>query len=185
MISGLVQAKWNKSLFIGENLLGRPTTGYVYSEKYLKKNKYVLDALTNSIFKASKIPDHLLFCKVVLTPECDIAQNKLLRPAAEKKQPPNPPLHRLVYGVYFQINPEDLKNEMARIKGNGPAFFGVGPFCLEDKFYYMIIHFGTLSFQPENMFFRKSIFSLQRDLLFDLQSKAANHVNRLGNYMLG
>jgi hypothetical protein len=183
-LEGIVKANLNTSLFIRENLLSRPTTGCVYHEKIVKENKYVLDSLINMVFKSSKIPENHSFCKIIITPECDIAQNKLLRPATEGNKPAFPALHRIVYGVYFEINPEDLKNEKDRIKGSGSALFEIGPFWHENKFYHLIIHFGTISFQPENMFPEELLFSLQRDLLFDLQSKAANHVNRLGNYML-
>ena len=184
-LKGAVIAKLNSSLFIGDNLLRRPTTGGVYQESYTPANEYLLESLKNTVFKASSTPDNCLFCKIIVTPECDVAQNKLLRSAIEKKAKlAAPPLHRVVYGVYFEIDPEELEKEINKIKGNGAAFFKIGPFCHENKFYYLTIHFGTLSFQPENLFPEKSLFNLQRDLLFDLQSKAANHVNRLGNYML-
>ena len=46
------------------------------------------------------------------------------------------------------------------------------------------LHYATISFISESKFIGEPIFELKRDLLFDLQAKAANHVNRLGNYQL-
>lgn len=169
-------SKLNTSLLINEGLLTRSSTGYVYREK----NDSLMESLANSFFKKDKFPDNMVLCKIILTPECDLAQKKtLVTIKDEEGQRVEYRMHRVVYGVLFPCadDPKDIR----AVKGS-PAQFDIGPIWYEDKVHHIVVNFSTISFQNEGK--AKPLFSLKRDLVFDLQSKAANHVNRLGNFQL-
>ena len=170
-------ARLNTSLFTGTNILERPSTGDIYPVT----NKSLLESLKNSIFKPDMSPDQTKLCCAIITPECDLAQpEKIISVKAlsgEKFR-----MHRVVYAVYFPTS-EKSKILNSKIKWN-EACFGVGPLWYNKKRFKILIHFSTLAFLSENKFRKKPLFRIKRDILFDLQSKAANHVNRLGNYQL-
>lgn len=164
-------SKLNTSLFLSNNLLKRPSTGYLY----YCKNQKLLDTLAINIFKENKKPDSIKLCKAIITPECDLAQNKVLKYKdgnIEKK------FQRIIFGILFNHN-EDYKN----ILKSGDAHFQIGPFWFNDQIQIIVFHFLSITFEDENNF-DKPFLSLKRDMLFDIQSKAANHVNRLGNFQL-
>jgi hypothetical protein len=161
-------AKLNSSLFLSNCIQKIPAPGYVYSEQ----NAIILQDLKVN----QKIDKPCKLCKIIITPECDIAQNKTLLHSLKKTEQK---VHRIVYGTLIQII--DLKDYEDK---NKSVEFLIGPFWYNDSINILIINFATLTFQEEGKFNKKPMFSLRRDLMFDLQSKAANHVNRLGNFQL-
>jgi len=167
VVKNEIVAKINSSLFFNTNFRSKPATGYIYEEN----NVSIRRALKRIVFKKRKPPHGSKLCKIVITPECDIAQDKLLH--APRK------VHRVVYGLLFP------KSQDRRSKGSSPqSEFLIGPFWNDDKEYLFVFHFSTINFQSESEFLSSPLFSIKRDLMFDLQSKAANHVNRLGNFQL-
>ena len=84
---------------------------------------------------------------------------------------------RVVYGVLFEhgkINPK-----------KADSFFSVEPFRFKDKNHTVVFNFQTMGGVKRDSLKKEAIlFGLRRDLLFDIQSKAANHVNRLGNSII-
>ena len=174
-------AKMNTSLFLHKNKSGKPCPGYVYKDD----NVSISDALKKSYFKDGKAPSSLSLCKIIITPECDIANDKTLK--HENGNGAVYQYHRTVYGLLCQIDPDNLKQEKKRFNDRGKdARFFVGPLWHDGSVRWLIIHFMTISVQPESEFTQdKFLFAIKRDLLFDLQSKTANHVNRLGNFQLG
>jgi hypothetical protein len=167
-------AKLNNSIFLNSVNNGVSTGTIIFDSKLKLKR-----AMVNKIFKESKIPKNISLCKIVITPECDLAQNKTIKFGTNV-------LHRCVYGlrVPFEKN-ENMKNFRDRYHEKGrDASFHIGPVCYKKKTYMFVFHFGTVTMEYEDMCGKKILFSLKRDLLFDLQSKAANHVNRLGNFQL-
>lgn len=175
-ISDETKARLNSSLFIGINILKSPSTGNIYTAT----DESLLGCLKNSIFKPGKIPDQTRLCCVIITPECDLALKKTLSITGPDDE--NFRLHRVVYGVYFPTS-EKLKELNSRINRND-ACFDIGPLWHVDQRLKIIIHFSSLTILPENQLSSAPLFRIKRDLLFDLQSKMANHVNRLGNYQL-
>ncbi|MBF0274725.1 MAG: hypothetical protein HQK84_05790 [Nitrospinae bacterium] len=131
--------------------------GYVL----LEENHNLNENLIKNVFsqgKDFKLGETPLVCKIIITPECDIAQNKKL-------------LHRLVYAI---ITEQPLK------MGNlGDSWFVIGPLFHDNKIKYITCCHQTVT--SHNEIEGRTLFALKRDLLFDLQSKVANHVNRLGN----
>ncbi|MFC1534768.1 hypothetical protein ACFL7M_15550 [Thermodesulfobacteriota bacterium] len=171
-------SKLNTSLLINEGLLDRPSTGYVYKEI----NRSLLASLSKSLFKKDKQPADMILCKIILTPECDLARNKtLITKKEEDGQPVEYKIHRSVYGVLFPCVDDQKDNRSGK---GSPAQFDIGPIWYQNKIYQIIIHFLTISTQNEKKIKGKPLFALKRNLIFDLQSKAANHVNRLGSFQL-
>ena len=89
-------------------------------------------------------------------------------------------LHRVVHGVFFEDS-----SDYSRGNKGGDGVFEIYPFWFEGKRYRTLFYFATMEFVSSKRLEQSTaILGLKRDLLFDLQSKAANHVNRLGNFML-
>jgi len=155
-------AKLNLSLFMISNPNIPKSPGSIYEET----NNNLLKHLKQTCFKRiSTSPKNFRLCKMIITPECDIAQNKLT-------------MNRLVYGVFFKAHSEIQPKDSQDI-------FRIGPFWFKGEIYQIILSFQSITSSfPENINDKKRLFAVRRDLLFDIQSKAANHVNRLGNYQL-
>lgn len=164
-LSDIEKAKLNKTLFIGDSLSSKPSTGDIYIEK---NNDGLLKDLEKAMFK-SDAPSDCQLCKVVLTPECDIAQNKTMKVSSGEKEVA---VHRVVYGLL--CTKKDNNKSGSRYR--------VGPIEHEKKIIYLYFFFAMLEACKESDFHGAPLFTMKRDLCFDLQSKAANHVNRLGEY---
>ena len=152
-------SKMNFALFISEAVTRKdvPGTIFIIEDDSLKK-----DIISSAI--EENVESQL--CFLLLTPECDIAQKKAI-------------IHRIVYGVILtDVEGDKLKD--------GEHLFHVGPFMHEGKSTFIVFNYQTIStitFKDIND--HSPLISLKRDLFFDLQSKAANHINRLGNFQLG
>ncbi|TQD23577.1 hypothetical protein [Methanolobus vulcani] len=175
-------AKLNTSLFLTDNIFSRPVTGCVF----LEDNPSILEGIKKSIFKASKNPENVTLCKIILTPQCDLVQDKTIKVSDkvsdEKKE--DMILHRIVYGIFYPMTSnyeEEKKNLHDRAKD---ARYIVGPIWHDKKRWLLIINLSTMSIQSESCLRDSVLFVLQKDILFDLQSEASKHVNRLGNYLL-
>lgn len=162
-------AKLNTYLFLNSSSLPRPMTGYVY----LEENENVKASIVKDVFKEDQVPNNISLCKVVVTPLCDIAQNKVLKFKINEIENK---IHRIIYGLLLPSPNNSTKRSEAQFK--------IGPFWHEDKSWIIILHFSTLTFQHEGELNGEHLFYLRRDLIFDIQSKAANHVNRLGNLQM-
>jgi hypothetical protein len=163
--------KINSALFI-DTTCDRPSSGSVF----FVDDEQLRNDLQEAIFENGKAPPDLRLCSVIVTPECDLANNKAFcRIDGEKKTI----CHRVVYGLCFPS-----VGKVNKICRHTDARFIIHPFWHEEKSKTIIFHFGTLSKSHSLGKSGSPAFSLRRDLVFDLQSKAANHVNRLGNYQL-
>lgn len=81
----------------------------------------------------------------------------------------------------------DLKKKIMRcISGNKPdCLYITEPFMDENKkIAVFVFHFGTLRMEPLDPKKIHFAYLMKNDLIADLQTKAANHVNRLGHSML-
>lgn len=160
-VSEVTHAKLNTNLFLSSLNLIENQPGSIK----LIKNDTLLNDLTNFMFVAGKLPTVSNLCVSIITPECDIAQNKLFK-------------HRIVYGVMYE-------NDDSKLHDRGKnSLFEILNFHYKNKVYKIVFLLQSISTAQDDIISKPSIFCLKRDLLFDLQSKAANHVNRLGNYML-
>jgi len=177
-ISDETKARLNSSLFIGANILGRPSTGNIYPIT----DESLLNCLKDNIFKSGQEPGQIKLCCVIITPECDLAQKKVITfkgPNDEEYR-----VHRVVYGIYFPTS-ENSKAMQNRFNSEGKdAYFHIGPLWYDKQRLKVVIHSSTIAILSADKFSEGPLFRIKRDLLFDLQSKIANHVNRLGNYQL-
>ena len=171
---GLEQlAKINSSLFIDFT----PSKTISIGNVLIKQNPevYFRETLINSIFK-SNIPDDIEIIGIIITPACDLVNKKYLHNSKS--------CFRILYGILIPI--QDNQTVGKDLK-TGDAIFKLEPFWYTNKNlpYLLIFHFGSLSSvwwgQDEIPDF---VFALKEHLVFDIQSKMANHANRLGNSML-
>jgi hypothetical protein len=167
------RARMNTWLFTARANLLSPVPGDVYTMTIPDS----IDASLKADLFATP-PNNLQPCCVILTPECDIAQRKTLHQSASAGSLNPDHLHRVVFGYLVSGTPAILKE-------SAPSRFAIGPLWQDGSVVTLVFHYATLSSAYHSTIAaNKRIFSLGRDLLFDLQSKAANHVNRLGNFII-
>jgi len=165
-------AKLNTSLFLSDSILSRHSPGNVYSHN----DTTLKESLIQDTFKAGQTPNECSLCMVIISPECDLAQNKIIK--AKGIGETLHPLHRVLFGLKIP------SEENGKLRERRDSDYHIGPIWHEGKSNILMLHFATISFHCESEFPEHPMFALKRDLLFDLQSRAANHVNRLGNYLL-
>ncbi len=109
--------------------------------------------------------------RMVITPSCDIAQSKLL------KNDKGGCLHRVVYAII-------LESKYVPRRANGLFYYLFGPFSWKKKQFCMHFHFGTVGVEYIAEERETPCFVIKQEIVFDIQSKIANHMNRLGNSQL-
>lgn len=168
-----VVANLNKILFVEKSKDDQIETGKVYIEE---NNKQLHDLLESSIIKESCRDN----CKskligVVLTPNCDVAHDNVLTDSSGNK------FHRILFGLKILVS----ENPEKYIKKKKDYLYITHPFNDEhESCSAFIFHFGTIQTIPINPSSIHFSYFMKNSLVFDLQSKLANHVNRLGNSML-
>jgi len=150
-------------------------------KKYLENNKgKTNNKITDTQEKLSyinKFVNDSKLCLLNITPECDIANEKWLINKSNNTS------HRIIYGLLFNMD-DKISDFKKKYGSTSEALFYINHFKYKDnKNYIMIFHFGSIT---HKWFSRdeKSDFSISRELIFDMQSKASMHVNRLGNSQL-
>ena len=124
-------------------------------------------------------PWELIF--TVVTPGCDLAQEKC--PASDGQK-----LYRGIYGLLRRYDTADaaeivLKNLKGK-KGVIDAIFReIQVFYRKPHYYVLIFDFHTLTtlWSVPSTLLANYLFSFKNEILHDLQSKAASHVNRIGH----
>lgn len=152
-------AMLNSALFLNFTQHQSLSTGNIYTSlKKVSIKKKLCESMGLEERKCSIV-------SILLTPSCDIAQKKAIT-------------HRLVYGI---MSDSECK------KDSGSSLFKIGPYwnSRSAKKQYLTISFQSIHIltieEVNELIF---LFSIKRDLLFDLQSKAANNVNKLGNFQI-
>jgi len=172
-------AKINTSLFFDFKPNKMPSFGNVFIIS--DSTQHLYDALIKNIFdNTNSIPENTSIAGIIITPACDLANNKHLHNGKE--------CFRILYGLLIPI--EDNKNPRKNLKLSkmkSEALFDLAPFWynINDKPHLLVFHFGSLSsewWKKEEI--PEFVFSIKEHLAFDIQSKMANHANRLGNSML-
>lgn len=167
---GEITSKLNSFLELEIDTSAPLHSGQVYKiDSKSKRAKNLKSSIATTIFKT---PPKSRLCKVVITPSCDIACKKTLQDADDESI-----LHRVIYGLL--VKAKDYSEGSFK---HSDGVYKVMHIWLDNCVYHMFLHFATI-----NSEYTKNdvlIFSLKTELLFDLQSKAANHVNRLGNCLL-
>lgn len=166
----------NGKLFLSSTLMRHIGLGYVFIEN----DPTMYESLKTEILRKISEPSTTRLCGIVVTPPCDVANKKYLKTDGDSKA-----FHRVVYGLLIEY-PEGTKN-MEEIVKKGDWSFHIQPFSnpISKKTEVIVFHFGTVSSKwisdkspPEYL------FSIREQLAFDIQTKLANHTNRLGNNML-
>lgn len=140
-------------------------------EVFIANNEKLKVSIIRSAFKNINISlDAITLVKMVITQSCDIAQDKLL------KDDNGISLHRLVYALI-------LDSSISR--SNAAWYYKFGPFLFNNKSVCMHFHLGTVCTD----FIVKSdqnrpLFTIKQEILFDIQSSIANHINRPGVTLL-
>jgi len=171
-------AKINSSLFIDFNPGKQPFLGNIFIVK--NPNQHLCDALTKNIFENNEKPDDVNITGMIITPACDLANRKYLHNGKD--------CFRVLYGLLIPINDSTKPKKNLKL-GNSQqqAIFDLAPFWYTDKNkpYLLVFHFGSLSsvwWNEDEI--PEFIITIKEHLAFDIQSKMANHANRLGNSML-
>lgn len=146
-----------------------PKPGFCFLRKDEGREKLIKEILLESQFSNVK-PDQYSdakLCIAVITPQCDLAQNKLFGRGDQR-------LHRVVYGLIYPTN-WTIKNSQ--------AFYKISNVLIDSEPRDVVFCLATISSLFSSEILGDHVFSLAEETLFDLQSKAANQVNRLGVLM--
>ena len=144
----------------------------VPGEVNIVTNDFLKYNILNRLFKGTKIKsDEVALAKIIVTPSCDIAQGKLF------KNDKGHCLHRVVYAVI-------LESSIVYSHRDASFYYQFGPFLLNGKNVRMHFHFGTLDSEYIPDVHVAPLFVIKQEIVFDIQSKIANHMNRLGNSLL-
>lgn len=200
-------AKINSELFLTDVIEKKKIeTGRIYYDK----NDYLLDDLKKHILKDSIPADiNVKLITAVITPQCDIAQTKFLKSDSRQRE-----WHNFLSGLEIEIKDNKYRkwlkkdsnfiertsyiegitsiteDEKNTLKG---FLFPTTPNCIymtfplinnEGRKCIWVFHFATVMSKPIKKNSTTFHYQMSRELFFDLQSKLANHLNRLGNSML-
>lgn len=173
------RAKLNSKLFFDFRPPEIPTLGSLFIQENQDSNYW--KTLAKSIFKKEEnAPQGTSLCGIIITPACDLAWGNNLH--SDENHTIN---YRILYGLLIPVNEENNK-EKPRINKK-ESFFCTEAFWYEkeNKPYKIVFHFSGLT---SEWWGEKDIppfdLIIQEQLVFDIQSKLANHANRLGNNML-
>lgn len=168
-------AKINTSLFVDFNPDKEVSFGNVFIMS--QPDEHLKEALYKNIYPDNKIQDGTLICGMIVTPSCDIAHSKYLH---NQKN-----CYRILYGLMIPVIDREYVKKIHKIKKD--SIFLIEPFWYEQKNQILILvfHFGSLSsVWWDDTDIPQFEFAIKEHLAFDIQSKMANHINRLGNSML-
>lgn len=198
-------ADLNTRLFFEDIVDNKIETGKIFVEECQEN---INNILLNEILVGT-LPEDVKTSLIgaVMTPSCDLAHKKYLK---NKKIE----LHRVVYGILIEnidekfedmfkhyhmvskaknkindcnVIPDKLKEMLGkRITVNKPEnLFIIQPFLnFEDSVSVILFNFSTFTSKEIDANGITFCYKMKENLTFDLQSKLANHINRLGNSML-
>jgi hypothetical protein len=178
-------AKLNTSLFFDFY----PPQDISFGNVFIVSNptKYFINSLVKNIFNRGNIkgnipPRGTKIIGVIITPSCDLACNKFLFYRNKKYL-------RILYGMAIQVDSSSIKeiDKITKSCSSSAAGFAIKPFWNKHngKIYIIIFNYNSLNsvwWDRNNI--PKFRFAIKEHLVFDIQSKMANHANRLGNSML-
>jgi len=132
----------------------------------------VLSALVGKYFGEGSVQclvknSPVKLCMVVITPRCDVAQNKTLRIDSAYMQ-------RVVYGVVFSCEQSFKYSKTERD-------YIIDKIFVENKALKFVFDFATVCGLFSDELPKSGLCIFSEEVVFDIQSKAANQVNRLGS----
>lgn len=180
-----VKSRINAFLFYADNKTKDRVPGAVYAVKLALPRKEIMAAIVKDFYN-EKYYEQLMdgsnvrVCKVVITPACDYAGGKQLHPGEKNDSSRN--YDRVVYGLminhalYDAIGRKIFSPSCPREK----LYKELSGFEYHGKTYDLIIHLGTVSLEELGNRGLSYLFTLKSGCLADIQSKAANQLNRIG-----
>jgi hypothetical protein len=183
----------NSSLFINYNPEKYPSFGNVFlanndiysknsvssTKKHGKKVNEQFMLFYQSFSIGIKKPIGIRTIGMIVTPSCDMALGKYLTNKNRK-------CFQILYGLMIPVNEEFMEKSMKKFK-KSPSQFLIEPFfnVRKEEIYIIIFNFSSLS----SVWWRNNevppfLLSVNEHLAFDIQSKMASHINRLGNFMI-
>lgn len=177
-------ARLNSLLFFEDPVISRN----IENGKICPANNNVLFELlkTDKTIKKFLVYGEPKLISIVLTPSCDISHQKNLKKST-KEDKIEFEIHRMLYGIQISIFKKNYSdnNFLQLLDESTPdSIYLIKPFYREEALHIILFHFGTISSKKTKPN-KKFNMMLKKNLTFDLQTKLANHVNRLGNSMLG
>jgi len=173
----------NKRKNLLEKMIGEAVDYDVVKEYYDDKGKNALSKtqFTNKILDKLQSASKLI--EVELTPVCDFVQKKMKR-------------SRIVIGfllrgteIKFRIPGkrisiplfDPMRKRPSLIKSKTDYLYITPPFNFENELYIIILDFRYFSsISPEEIRRKEPLFRLRKEILNDIQTKLAFHVNRTG-----
>jgi len=170
-------AKINSSLFFDFNPEKIPSFGNIFIDQ--NPDHHLFESLKKDIFPTSEIPVNVSIAGLIITPSCDMVHRKYLHNDKE--------CFRVLYGLLIPIKDDAEYKKYFQRHTSKQAHFLTTPFWYTNRNIscLLVFHFGSLT----SVWWNKDeipdfIFAIKEHLAFDIQSKIANHANRLGNSML-
>lgn len=121
--------------------------------------------------------ESIRLCKVIITPKCDAANNKRLRiPSPENDNSKCVQYERYVWAVL--VSDADWSNLSLKCSGN--AYHSLRQFEFGRKICDLLIDLYAIGTEVVNANSMDWLFTLKPIPLADIQSKAANQLNRIG-----
>lgn len=154
----------NNQLLLKKTHMGMPMPGNIY--KNFTKTKVSLKRMYNgNLDKVSKSPEYCLLKHILLevTPVCDFAEKKSI-------------VNRVLPGIIW---PHKFHKD---IKSASHYIYKSPVLCDKNQnLFHFVFDFGAFTSVSEiDLKTKKPIYTIQNELLADLQSKLSNHVSRLG-----
>ncbi len=160
-----LKGELNRRLHISSEKSKTPIPGNIYKLEdihiNLDKEQILKDIIQNQINddEKNKLTVNLILLEV--SPFCDYAQNKWK-------------MHRMLAGVRCSLSSEN-KTKKADFIYKTPLF------NINNELIYLVFDIKYLtSISPELLKDKESIMRIRKELLNDIQSKIAGHINRLG-----
>ena len=180
-----VRSRINAFLFYADSKTKDRVPGAVYAVKLASQRKEIKAAIVKDFYKKEYYEQMMddssvRTCKVVITPACDYAGGKQLHPGEKDDSSRN--YDRVVYGLmidhalYDAIGRKIFSPNCPREK----LYKELGAFEYNGKTYDLVIHLGTVSLEELGNRGHSYLFTLKSGCLADIQSKAANQLNRIG-----
>ncbi|GHV85092.1 hypothetical protein AGMMS50230_07000 [Spirochaetia bacterium] len=203
-------AKMNSSLFFDFYPNKKVEFGNVYI--MCPPDIHLREALCKNIFPDGDIPAETKVCGIIITPPCDMAHKKYLHnskhcfrvlygliiPILDLQQVENSLkpawLEKKKQALITELQSKGIsKNFIDTVNSFFQKVTPKDSLCKIEPFWYdqkqqpciLIFHFGSLSsVWWDDTMIPPFAFAIKDHLAFDIQSKIANHANRLGNAMI-
>ena len=174
----------NSLLFYDQESVDSESPGTVYVIEAKSRHFNILKALAADFFNSIKSEvlksKDVSLCKIIITPACDCAQKKSFCPiVVTKKMRETKKLRTKFDRVVWAIL---VKHAAYKIEGRKSRCYTLENFEYNGAYYDLLIGLDAMGTEIVKKYKgkQKRLFSLTAQVLADIQSKAANQLNRIG-----